>query len=474
LLLLVLAAPLSRIGQSPISIPAPEVLCGEMIKLGQRLEPFEKALTRSAAITEAAARAVAAPSPVSLRALRLVGKLPPPERSGEPEGREAIAAALLSASNQCIAWSPTGEMAALAHQHFTRALAQLSGTVFCNSAADCSVINKACDAFTQVCLDWGVYCDEHRDCATQRACDFTHHRCVAPELPCNSPAGCSTGYACDAQLHQCVVNKVGDPCEVTSAPPNSPCRTGVRQLNAAGWITCAQSVSATPEVCDGIDNDCNGSADDGYSRTGPCNEGVGACRDGTWSCVNGAERCQLAAAQPEICDGRDNDCNGTADDVPARPCRAAAQGLCANGQQQCGACIAAAPTGEACDGQDNDCNGVIDDFGSCGISEFMAQGPDDRNHELTRRPRLPTDLINEDGVAGPARCPEDEHGRVYVRQGASASAESVNGATCSVTGWTTTDPRDCRVNVHFQTQRLGSNVWCTVRWVGGATGRWLR
>lgn len=72
----------------------------------------------------------------------------------------------------------------------------------------------------------------------------------------------------------------------------------------------AASCVPTDEVCDGADNDCDGSVDEDYT---PYTCGTGSCeRDST--CTDGVEACTPGDPEPEVCDGVDNDCDGETDE----------------------------------------------------------------------------------------------------------------------------------------------------------------
>lgn len=90
---------------------------------------------------------------------------------------------------------------------------------------------------------------------------------------------------------------------------NEPCRVYRSKIVCKG-----QSVPVCvpePEVCDGVDNDCNGQVDDNLALAS-C--GVGACGS-TEVCANGVlQACVPGPPTNEVCsDGIDNDCDGTTD-----------------------------------------------------------------------------------------------------------------------------------------------------------------
>lgn len=94
---------------------------------------------------------------------------------------------------------------------------------------------------------------------------------------------------------------------------------------------------AAKEVCDFVDNNCDGKVDESFANVAlSCTAGRGDCEEkGVFICKadGSGTSCSVTgiASQPERCDGIDNDCNGLIDDNVSQACGAGfhcVQGSC--------------------------------------------------------------------------------------------------------------------------------------------------
>ena len=167
--------------------------------------------------------------------------------------------------------------------------------------------------------------------------------------------------------------------------PVGECKYGTQTCSSSGWSDCVGARGPVEEICDGLDNDCDSYIDETYPEEQQlcgfvpgADYGVGVCVPGVMVCDNGGTRCEgHIGPSEELCDGLDNNCNGTIDEGVANstaivcydgPAGTMAVGECRAGVRYCqeggfdGPCDGEIlPVDEMCDNKDNDCDGEVDE-----------------------------------------------------------------------------------------------------------------
>jgi hypothetical protein len=203
--------------------------------------------------------------------------------------------------------------------------------------------------------------------------------CEGANVLCSAMPGQPKAEICDGIDNDCNGQtdegnpQAGAPC--TTGLPGA-CSQGTSDC-PGGVLTCIPTVApgSIPETCNNFDDDCDGKVDNGFDVGTLCNEGGGGCQSQGFIVCDGMGGAECSATpgipQPEVCNGIDDDCDlsvdegfnvGTACSAGVGACETTGAIICdGQGGTKCNA-VAGAPTGpEECgNAEDEDCDGLLD------------------------------------------------------------------------------------------------------------------
>ncbi|MGK0359466.1 MAG: hypothetical protein ACI9U2_001768, partial [Bradymonadia bacterium] len=285
-----------------------------------------------------------------------------------------------------------------------------------DGAPQCVPVDETCDGVDQDC-DGAADEDLALSCWRGEEALRGVGRCADGQEVCRSGAF----QRCEGEIGPVdeLCNGVDDDCDGVTDEVTRPCAIGPPESEGVGvcvpgaeactggvWSgECVDGVGPSDDVCNGIDDDCDGMPDEGLAD---CDD-VDADDDGV---LDGADNCpevfnvdqvdtdddgagnacdddddgdgaldddDCGVIDPlrfpgadERCNAVDDDCDGSVDEALTQRCYDGPEGTdgvgaCAAGEQVCdggawAACVGARlPGAEVCDGVDGDCDGVLEE-----------------------------------------------------------------------------------------------------------------
>ncbi len=254
----------------------------------------------------------------------------------------------------------------------TKVCSQDKTTTVCNAVAGtpaaeiCDNVDNNCNGQTDEGFNLGAACT-----AGEGSCEVSGTFVCSQDgasTVCNAVAGDGSAEVCDNIDNNCdgaIDEQIVRQCGSTDV---GACEFGAQTCNAGQWGVCQNSVGPKNETCNSVDDDCDSSTDETFNVGVSCTAGTGVCQaSGTFVCnqTGTGTTCNAIPgnAQTEVCDNLDNNCNGQTDELGTQTCGVGAcqttANVCVNGNNN--ACVPLNPSAEICNDQiDNDCDGSTD------------------------------------------------------------------------------------------------------------------